>query len=65
MKYGDVNQRNEKGEIGSLICPTLLRKQVFRVDPKSVFVLSGMIFLTSVSNRKTFRSTRTKDIQIM
>ena len=35
MKHGDINQRNEKGEIGSVICPTLLKKQVFRVsDPK-------------------------------
>ena len=35
MKHGDVNQRNKKGEIGSLIQQTLLRKRIFWVsNPK-------------------------------
>ena len=29
MKHGDVNERNKKGEIGSLIQQTLLRKRIF------------------------------------
>ena len=35
MKHGHVNQRNGKGEIGSLIWQTLLRKRIFQLsDPK-------------------------------
>ena len=37
MKHGDVNQRNEKGEICSLMWKTLLQKRIFRVsDPKMI-----------------------------
>ena len=34
IKHGDVHQRNEKGEIGSLIRQSLLLKRIFQVcDP--------------------------------